>query len=453
MSVASGRSSQDLHLTPLHALENPIASPDDYSSALDAIQGNILKSHGRNHAAHVVLNFQPGIDPAIVRRRLADVAPTVTSAWRQLQETLADRNSDNLFTGLGIASSGYRLLGKPVDNFPQSFRQGLRYTSDQLGIPSDPWEPHLIDPHCIVILAHRNNGSLQQTESSIRSQFQDIATCTTEWGHVIRDLKTNKPVEHFGFLDGISQPLFYESDLPSLSRPHAWNPAAWPKQVLCPDPLGSSDNDCSSYLVFWKLEEHIAAFREQVDSLAADLQIGADLSRAYLIGRFQDGTPVILTDAAKGETTPANEFLNTIDPSGNRCPFAAHIRKVNPRGTSDGTFDVERFRRIARRAITYGYNPDVEPPRTDGVGILFQCCQRDLQDQFEFLMQSWVENLAFPKEAAGADAILGPQGDRRWPRVWGKPATTDRGIMPFVSSRGGAYFSLPSRTFLLRLRS
>jgi deferrochelatase/peroxidase EfeB len=71
-------------------------------------------------------------------------------------------------------------------------------------------------------------------------------------------------IEHFGFRDGISQPLYYQADMVEAAPgsdtwlPRA-NPAAALNLVLVNDPFASKKEEDSfgSYLVFRKLEPNV----------------------------------------------------------------------------------------------------------------------------------------------------------------------------------------------------
>ena len=143
-----------------------------------------------------------------------------------------------------------------------------------------------------------------------------------------------------------------------------------------------------------------------------------------------------------------NDFNYEEDPQGNKCPLFAHIRITNPRIDTEK----ERGRRIARRGITYG---DPTPPDDDlemlpegGVGLLFQCCQADLREQFEYL-----QRLA----NAAADPIIGQSAgnsfpDLEFPKIYNKPERGRFGFHDFVTMKGGEYFFVPSISFFKNLK-
>jgi deferrochelatase/peroxidase EfeB len=161
---------------------------------------------------------------------------------------------------------------------------------------------------------------------------------------------------------------------------------------------------------------------------------------------------------------PQRKFENDFrysrsDRNGNRCPFSADIRKTNPRSGSGTPFAQERIRRIARRGITYG-NP--APPNSDldslpvTVGVLFQCCQADLANQFEHLQRRWASNAQFPKPKTGKDPVIGQPANGAVRRLnfldpWGESSRAAFGFQSFVTMQGGEDFFAQSISFLRNL--
>jgi Dyp-type peroxidase family len=399
-----------------------------HERALKILQGNILKSHGRAAAVHIFLTFQPRRRKQ-AREFLAGFARNVTSATKQLKQTEAlhqaldkdeflDRSEP--FATVYLSASGYRKLGCSLKGFSTEFRNGMRGAGLDDPPPGE-WEPNFqkeIDT--MILVAHDKVEHLTKQLNLLRKEVSGFADISSEIG--IRMLNAaGQGIEHFGYVDGISQPLFYEADL--VGKPRAWDPSAGPSLVLVKDPLGKSDDHCGTYFVFRKLEQNVKEFRRQVQKLARALEFGEDLVGAMVIGRFQDGTPVAVYPAAQGKKDPFNNFRYSnpkTDPSGNRCPFTAHIRKANPRGELE-VLEQERRHRIVRRGIPYG---DPTPPGDElyslpesGVGLLFQCCQADLHDQFETLQKAWANNDNSPFNSAGRDPVIGQPSNGASPKI------------------------------------
>jgi Dyp-type peroxidase family len=297
---------------------------------------------------------------------------------------------------------------------------------------------------------------LGQAAQEIQRHFAPVTLYprTEEWGKVIR--VNCRGVEHFGYADGISQPLFFQKDLERGKQQSVteWDPSAGPSLVLVQDPHGG-EYDFGSYLVFRKLEQNVWGFFQEIEKLAEELGLAPTLAGAFAIGRFQDSTPVVLHGTDGRPDDHLSNFSFSSDPEGRKCPYHAHIRKLNPRDDVASSRD----RRIARRGITYGERaPDLRDQPTHGVGLLFMCYQRDIKRQFEFLQSRWANNANFLRENTGVDPMLGHMSVRKpvpqkWPPSWGAPRAAHQPVNfgNFVTLRGGEYFFAPSITFLKNL--
>lgn len=449
--------------TPLLSrLARPISRAElkTYGTALSNLQGNILKSHGREAAVHVLVSFQKGAGEQ-AKRILSGL--NLTSAAEQREQTRRhQQGSSELFTALYLSAKGYEYLGYSQGKFSKVFWKGMR--AAKLGDPSaEKWEAlYRRELHAMVLFAHDRRAILERHVEQLQAKLHGIAYVDPEYGQAMHDEHDKKKViEHFGYRDGISQPLFYESDVKGTTQ--YWDPRAGPNLVLIQDPYGLSADDCGSYLVFRKLEQNVRGFRQRIQQLAAALQANGaspELAGGMVVGRFPNGTPVAL------HNLPKRKFENDFrypknDPDGNRCPFAAHIRKTNPRGDSGTPFATERMRRIARRAITYG-----KPTPSDaalsrlpkgGVGLLFQCCQADLANQFEHLQRQWASDAQFPIPKTGKDPVIGQPANGvscrlEFPDPWGTAKRLSFSLQSFVTMKGGEYFFAPSIPFVRSLR-
>jgi deferrochelatase/peroxidase EfeB len=194
----------------------------------------------------------------------------------------------------------------------------------------------------------------------------------------------------------------------------------------------------------------VKGFKQEERSVAEKLKWNGkkkELLGAMVVGRFENGVPVLLTDDEHAKVDK-NDFNYKRDLRGSKCPAFAHIRRANPRRSGE-----ERGRRIARRGITYG---DPTPPGDDektwpegGVGLLFHCCQRDLARQFEFI-QTKINDCAFPP---GQDPLIGQSKimNISVPAGWNRAARVACEFRRFVHMRGGEYFFAPSISFLKNL--
>lgn len=445
---------------PLFDLDEPLSSPDfrTHERALKNLQGNILKSHGRDVAVHVFLIFKPR-KRGEARQFLADFANRIISAAAQQdqRDRFKRTRKSELFVTLSLSARGYEYLGfshKELRTaFSDEFLKGMQRA--KLDDPSpERWEANYRKPiHAMAILAHNKREELERELAVLRKQVRDFADISTEWGAAIHH-GTKHVFEHFGYRDGLSQPLFFQSQIPKKKNKQ-WDPSAGPSLVLVKDRLAKSPDACGTYFVFRKLEQNVEKFRARVANLASSLKLRGrkqELAGAMIIGRFPDGTPV--ANHSEAGHNAANDFLySKLDPEGNQCPFFAHIRKANPRN-GDG----DREHRIVRRGITYGDPVDSSAKQAASsrrVGLLFQCCQANLHDQFEFIQHAWADDTDSPSKGAGKDPVIGqsPNGFPKlhFPDPWNTPGRQSFNLHSLVKMKGGEYFFVPSISFLQSL--
>jgi len=472
----------------------------EYEDMLGNLQANILKADGRDFARHVFVKFTGDVSAA--RAWIGDTAESVTTAAEQLDQ-VARRREDasftgGLVTGFALSAKGYEFLGLDTDRFASdAFRKGMKDQDDGLlddiiesildTDNKDPepntWEPGFQgEIHALITVADDDVGVVDEAADAIRSGLAGVGTVLTiEEGVVLRRINAAgdpEPVEHFGYFDGISNPLFTKQDLaderPENRNRKAWDAGARLSLVLTDDPHSPTADAFGSYLVYRKLGQDVAAFNQRITALATSLGVDEDLAGAMAVGRFKDGTPVLATNTPSPGPEVANDFNYTKDRDGSRCPFHAHIRKVNPRGTTPLTkLESERRRRVVRRGIPYGkpmpgvvdtagadIDADADPSARRG--LLFLCFQRNIEDQFEFMQRTWADNEHFPtgipslgllQKDTGDDPVIGqdPDESQRWPKTWGEKGRKAFNFESAVRLEGGEYFFAPSIPFLRSL--
>jgi Dyp-type peroxidase family len=478
----------DQELNPINP-ENP-----KYDRMLANLQGNILKSHGRNLAAHLFLEFTG--EPKYVKKWIADFTNRfVTSAFRQLQETREyrlNKISGRTFGAIYLTAAGYQNLGFNLKSFNEArdpsspetyFRDGMKKGGKLLNDPCpDNWEQGYQGPeiHALLLLADEDHKRLLDIVKRVERSLSGVGKILVrEDGIALRD-GCNKPVEQFGYHDGISQPLYYKADVKEEKEKfgiNRWDPSAPLNIILVKDPLAQKEDSFGSYLVFRKLEQNVRGFKEAEESLAGELGLPSEEENedeheragALVIGRFENGIPVLGSKTADAclSLKDMNNFNYAEDPEGKKCPFAAHIRRVNPRGDtgfSDGKVsEEERRHRITRRGITYGkreLGPDDMPTLEDrpsrNVGLLFMCFQSSIPNQFGF-MQARANKPKLAKRKPGLDPVIGQSvhpnnlGQQQWPTHWGGDEKRQFDFGDFVTLKGGEYFFAPSIPFLRSL--
>jgi Dyp-type peroxidase family len=273
--------------------------------------------------------------------------------------------------------------------------------------------------------------------------------------------------EHFGYVDGSSQPTIYP---PVDDASGARVPAVYRNQIHVGDILcgyangadgganyGVSDQFIrgGTFLVIRKLQQDVEAFNAVLNR-AEDRRRGLtrDLIAAKLVGRGRDGVATVTG-------RPDNDFTYEGDATGAKCPFHAHIRRLNPRvEVSDPPG--ARIPRIVRRGMSYGPIYDAKDSASGRVerGLVFMAYCSSIAEQFE-VIQRWATG---GNSSGGVswvpDPLLGVP-DRDIARVFrfeydskGKtfmahvdldgPTHPDNGRLPLVRLRWGSYLFTPS---------
>ncbi len=155
---------------------------------------------------------------------------------------------------------------------------------------------------------------------------------------------------------------------------------------------------------------------------------------------------------------PEDPFGYAADPRGERCPFSAHVRVVNPRDQPVKETHAP-VPRVLRRGMPYG--PELKGEVDDGVdrGLigLFLCS--DLTGQFAKLLD-WINRNDFSNfftDLRAQDPLLGnrelPLASTDFLIPWAGGTLKATGLTTFVRTRGTAYFLFPSLRSLRRLAS
>jgi Dyp-type peroxidase family len=296
--------------------------------------------------------------------------------------------------------------------------------------------------------------------------------------------------EHFGFLDGVSQPGVrgrisnnrhdvltprQNPDDPDQGKPG--QDLLWPGEFIFGYPGQSANQEVAqagpdslsddagnalappwardgAYLVFRRLRQDVFKFHSFLNQQAGALgATPADLG-AHLVGRwssgaptmrapdvdnpqladddcannhfeFQQATPQTQNPSGRDQCSDITHPQSPGDQTGDRCPFAGHIRKSYPR--DDVSQNANQYQpddaarrlnerdtqthRLLRRGIPYGVSSRSTPavPVDDGIdrGLLFMAYMTSIVDQFEFVTKNWVNDANFKDPNAGIDPIIG----------------------------------------------
>ena len=281
------------------------------------------------------------------------------------------------------------------------------------------------------------------------------------------------------------------------SPTHARRPPAKPDDVMMSCPEWGRNG---SFLVLRRLRQDVAAFRAFVRAearrLAATPAFGGMTPRrlaSLLVGRWPGGAPVSRSpdgeDVHLGKDSYAsNHFqysedsppplalkqdvrhpedtfpLSERDAQGLTCPFAAHVRKVNPRDTvtEQGSSQDVLARLIMRRGIPFGPPYPVDLDDAPGTapfaagemktqrGLIFVSYQTSIERQFVFLQRDWANHSRNPNPAGGEDPIIGQASEEQKRRrfvdvsIEGASPETLELDTEWVISTGGGFFFSPS---------
>ncbi|MDB5685975.1 MAG: hypothetical protein JWR77_564 [Rhizorhabdus sp.] len=292
--------------------------------------------------------------------------------------------------------------------------------------------------------------------------------------------------EHFGFADGVSQPIPFDAaavvppdrdprhgiplgdillGFTNSHREVAPSPIAPPLQNapdtgLKPHALADGFLDLGldgSYMVVRELKQDVAAFWKSLDSGAQHIQerdpqhsghVTADWLAERVIGRDRDGMLLCPAGTLKPEVDNNFGFFDR-DRHGHGCPIGSHVRRANPRdglapdaSQKETLLQAANNHRMLRRGRKYG-TTIADPRQDDGAdrGLLFICLNTDIGRQFEFVQQTWLLNSNFATFYDETDPLLGPRGTMT---VRDEALRRRVDVDTYIQMAGGDYFFLPS---------
>ncbi|KAJ7633970.1 hypothetical protein B0H17DRAFT_961615 [Mycena rosella] len=371
---------------------------------IDNIQADILAGMLKKKELFFFFSIQ---DAARFKAKLvSDIVPLVTSTSEILSVDTQPITAVNIAfsnTGLVALSLDTNALGD------SDFVAGQFSDAGQIGDDPSLWNPAFTGTniHGVFLLASDTlvniHDQLAKIQSALGSSVTEIhrlqagARPGPEEGH-----------EHFGFMDGISQPAV-----------EGFTKLVLPGQTLGVfllgergDPFQNSHPSWAvdgSFLVFRQLQQLVPEFNKFLTDhpLGAGKltpEQGSELLGARMVGRWKSGAPIFLAPTADdpvlgADRTRNNDFNFFIKFNQTRCPFSAHIRKTRPRGDLGPSEDTKNF--IIRSSIPYG--EEVTPAEADSHttsvdrGLAFGkfsffSYQTNINNGFVFLQQSWINN-------------------------------------------------------------
>ena len=435
------------------------------------------------------------------------------------------------FTWTGLQKAG--ISPEALATFAAPFREGM-YQEDRLrrlgDKVKDKWQEPVIDGgplwsgnipagatpvttrttvHALLLLYGATVADIQVWGDEVEQALAPHGIKVVHQLALDLQLKDGIGREHFGFADGMSQPIPFDdpsvtSDVTvvlSDGRPaprDPWHGVPLGEILLghtnahaekAPGPLVRDDDRGraaqlspqgapegfldlgldGSYMVVRELRQYVARFWQSLEDNVARIRahdpsathVTADWLAERIVGRNIDGHLLCPSGllAADEYKQPQNAFgFAEVDPHGHGCPFGSHVRRANPRdglarnlASAPALLDAVNNHRILRRGRKYGATA-TDRRIDDGVdrGLLFICLNADIARQFEFIQQTWLLNKNFATLYDETDPLMGPKGRFTIPE---QPLRRIVDVQTFIQLAGGEYFFLPSLPALHYLSS
>jgi Dyp-type peroxidase family len=366
--------------------------------------------------------------------------------------------------GIAFTFEGLKALGVPqasLDSFPIEFRQGMAARAAILhdfgaNAPRN-WEYPFgaADMHVALAIYAQDEQNLQRVLELAHKTHHDLPQISVVYRMQFGELPGGRNA--FGFRDGLHNPPV-EGSIP-VGRAGNEAPIKAGEFVMgYPDeqgetaqtPIPEELRHNGTFVAFRKFQMDVAAFRKYLRAQASSPE-EEELLAAKMVGRWRSGAPLVLApdhdDPALGaDSIRNNDFGYADDMKGLKCPFSAHLRRVNPRDALKNDIVAVNLHHFLRRGTNYG------PPLPEGVleddgaerGGVFLLIGAHQQRQFEFVQSQWVTDGNFISHGTEQDPIIGNgEGDG----VFTIPKRPVRrrlhGLPRFVTVRGGEYCFMP----------
>jgi deferrochelatase/peroxidase EfeB len=194
----------------------------------------------------------------------------------------------------------------------------------------------------------------------------------------------------------------------------------------------------------------VAAFRRYLREQASSPE-EEELLAAKMVGRWRSGAPLVLApdrdDPALGaDGNRNNDFGYADDMKGLKCPFSAHIRRVNPRDALKNDIVAVNLHHFLRRGTNYGSPLPEGVLEDDGAerGGVFLLIGAHPGRQFEFVQSQWVTDGNFISHGTEQDPLLGNNEGEGVFTIPKRPVRRRlQGLPSFVAVRGGEYCFMP----------
>ncbi len=423
---------------------------------LSDIQAIILRPRPSPYKGEVVVLRID--DAAQGREMLRRIIPHVATSDAWWKPTLP------AWLGIAFTFQGLKALGLSqefLDSFPEEFRQGMAaragFLNDMGANAPDNWEHPFgsTDVHVAVSFTAKNEEDLEQVLALARQSRKDLPKISLVYSMKYSELPEGR--NPFGFKDGLHNPHVEGSGPPIY--PGYTQPVKAGEFIMgYPDEQGAVASKPEpevlrrngTFFAMRKFHTDVAAFRNYLREQASGPE-EEELIAAKMVGRWRSGAPLVLApeqdDPSLGADQHSNDnFSYADDAQGLKCPFSAHIRRVNPRDALKDDFVSMNLHHFLRRGMNYGTPLPEGAMQDDGAerGGVFLIIGTKLKQQFEFVQSQWVTNGNFISHGTEQDPMIGnAQGDG----VFTIPKRPVRrrlhGLPNFVTVRGGEYCFMP----------
>jgi Dyp-type peroxidase family len=365
--------------------------------------------------------------------------------------------------GIAVTHQGLKALGLPqasLDSFPEEFRQGMAARASILNdigenAPSN-WEYPFGTPdvHIALAIYSKDDESLEAVLKEARQSHSELPGIAVVYSMKFSELPDGR--NPFGFKDGLHNPQVEGSGI----DPPGYEATVKAGEFIMgyPDENGQTATSPEpevlrlngTFIAFRKFHLKVAAFRRFLREQASSPE-EEELIAAKMVGRWRSGAPLALTPEHDDPTLGAdanrnNDFSYSDDMGGLKCPFSAHIRRVNPRDALKNDLVAVNLHQFLRRGTNYG------PPLPEGIldddgvqrGGVFLLIGAHIKSQFEFVQSQWITDGNFISQGTEQDPIIGNnEGDG----IFTIPKRPIRrrlnGLPRFAAVRGGEYLFMP----------
>jgi len=391
-----------------------------------------------------------------------------------------------------------RRLGDRFDGAWQGtvIKDGPRWSGNTVPRDADGNGPPVVTPttvHALLLLYAREKTEVNDWAQAVEMTLASHNVAVVHKRALDLQFDHNIAREHFGFADGLSQPLPYGDSVimsnGDKSERDNWHGVPLGEILFghrnvhhedAPGPIVKDDDIAraanlsqagapvgflnfgrnGSYLVVRELHQYVAEFWGALEDAAAKIRkqerdatyITADWLAERIVGRDIDGNLL-----CPGGTLPPNKYdmpqndfgFFDDDRYGLGCPLGSHVRRANPRDSlaknenaKQTLLNAANSHRILRRARKFGPPPTRRDANDNQErGLLFMCLNTDIARQFEFVQQTWILNKNFATLFDETDPLVGPAGPFTVPQ---QPLRRIVDVRTFIQMAGGEYFFLPS---------